>query len=63
MCNKCIEIDRTIDRYRRIQLSIMDQLTVDRAQELIVELEAQKVALHPEGKPTDCSSAIAANVP
>jgi len=42
------EIDKTIERYRQIKRSIMDQLTVDRAKELIAELEARKAALHPE---------------
>jgi len=51
MCEKCIEIDRTIERYRRILLSIDDQLTVDRTRQLIADLQTQKAALHP-GKPT-----------
>ena len=48
MCEKCVEIDKTIERYRQIERSIMDQLTVDRTKELIADLEAQKAALHPE---------------
>ena len=48
MCDKCAEIDKTIERYRRILLAIGDQVTIDRARELIGDLEAQKVALHPE---------------
>jgi hypothetical protein len=48
MCDKCSEIDKTIERYRRILLAIGDQVTIDRARELIGDLEAQKVALHPE---------------
>ena len=48
MCEKCVEIDKTIERYRRIQQSIMDQVTVDRTRELIADLEARKAALHPE---------------
>ena len=48
MCEKCVEIDKTIERYRQIERSIMDQLTVDRTKELIAELEAQKAALHPD---------------
>lgn len=47
MCEKCVEIDEKIEHYRLIKRSIMDQLTVDRAKELIAELEAQKAALHP----------------
>jgi hypothetical protein len=30
MCEKCVEIDKTIVRYQRILLSIGDQVTVDR---------------------------------
>ena len=48
MCEKRVEIDKTIERYRQIERSIMDQLTVDRTKELIADLEAQKAALHPE---------------
>jgi hypothetical protein len=46
MCEKCVEIDKTIERYRQIKRSIMDQLTVDRTKELIDDLEAQKAALY-----------------
>ncbi len=48
MCEKCVEIDKKIEHYRLIERSILDQLTVGRAKELIAELEAQKAALHPE---------------
>jgi hypothetical protein len=47
MCEQCVEIDKTIERYRRILLSIGDQITVDRTKELIAELQAKKDALHP----------------
>jgi hypothetical protein len=47
MCEKCVEIDKNIERYRKIQRSIGDQVTVDRTKELIAELEDQKAALHP----------------
>ncbi len=48
MCEKCIEIDQKIERYRRIQQFILDPYTVDQTKELVAELEAQKAALHPE---------------
>jgi hypothetical protein len=48
MCEKCVEIDKNIERYRRIQRTIADQVTIDRTKELIAELVAQKAALHPE---------------
>jgi hypothetical protein len=48
MCEKCDEIDKKIERYRQVQRSILDQVTVDRAKEMVIELQAQKAALHPE---------------
>ena len=48
MCEKCDEIDKKIERYRRIQARIGDQAFVDRAKDLISELEAEKAALHPK---------------
>jgi hypothetical protein len=48
MCEKCVEIDKTMERYRRILLAIGDQVTVERTRELIANLQAQKLALHPE---------------
>ena len=48
MCDKCVEIDKAIERYRRIILSIDDVLTVEGIKRLIAESEAQKAALHPE---------------
>jgi hypothetical protein len=48
MCDKCFEIDKAIERYQRILVSISDQVTVDRTKELIADLQAQKAALHPE---------------
>jgi hypothetical protein len=51
MCDKCIEHDKKIERYRRVSSSINDQLTKDGLKKLIADLEAQKAALHPdEGK-------------
>lgn len=46
MCEKCVEIDKRLERYRRLLLSIADEATVDRAREMIADLESQKVALH-----------------
>jgi hypothetical protein len=47
VCEQCVEIDEKLRRYRQIVRSILDQATVDRAKELIADLEAQKLALHP----------------
>ena len=50
MCDKCVELDKTIERYRR--MSLADQITIDRIKTLIDELQMQKVELHPEQKPS-----------
>lgn len=47
MCEKCVELDKKIEHYQRVILAIGDQLTVERIEELIGELQAQKTALHP----------------
>ncbi len=46
MCEKCAELDKAIARYRNVQRFILDKVTVDRAIELIAELEHQKLAFH-----------------
>ena len=48
MCEKCVEIDKTIARYQSLARNILDQITVEQAKELVDELEAQKAALHPK---------------
>jgi hypothetical protein len=46
MCEKCQFLERKIERYRRAALSINDQLTIDRLNELIKDMEAEKAKLH-----------------
>ena len=46
MCEKCVELDKKIEHYERISLSIADQVTVDRIKELIAEMSAQKAQFH-----------------
>ena len=48
MCDKCAELDKRIEHYRRMLLSIGDQITVERIEALIADLQAQKATLHPE---------------
>jgi hypothetical protein len=48
MCEKCAELDERIERCRRGVVSINDQLTIDRLNALIDELQVEKAALHPE---------------
>ena len=53
MCEKCAVIDRTIERYRHVQRTILDQVTVDRVKEPIAELQAEKAGLHPKEGPRE----------
>ena len=48
MCEKCVEIDKRIERYRRLLSGVGDQVTVERFEKAIAELEAEKIALHPD---------------
>ena len=48
MCDKCVALDRKIDHYEQMLISIGDRVTVERLMALIADLQAQKVALHPE---------------
>jgi hypothetical protein len=48
MCETCIRIDKVIEQYRQVQRTISDQVTMDRAQELIAGLRKEKAILHPE---------------
>jgi hypothetical protein len=50
MCDKCVDLDEKIGRYRRMSNSINDQFTIERIRELILDAEAQKAALHSEKK-------------
>jgi len=48
VCDRCIEIDATITRYRWIKVHVIDAQTVQAADDLIAELEAEKAELHPK---------------
>jgi hypothetical protein len=48
VCEKCVQIDTAIERYQAIKRSIGDETTLERAKELIAELQVEKAALHPE---------------
>jgi hypothetical protein len=48
MCDKCQEIEKKIARYRKLAYSVNDQLTIERLNELIKDMEAEKAKLHPE---------------
>jgi len=48
MCEKCVAIDRKIEHYERLCLSVSDQLTIDRIKALVAEMKAQKAKFHPD---------------
>ena len=48
MCDKCIELDKKIEHYRHLSSRMTDQPTLDGIKKLIADLQAQKIALHPE---------------
>jgi hypothetical protein len=48
MCEKCDEIDVTLERYRRLKEQINDQKLHEAGARLIERLKAEKWALHPE---------------
>ena len=50
MCDKCGELDKKIEHYRQMLMSIGDQTTVERIKVLIGDLQAEKATLHPEQK-------------
>ena len=48
MCEKCQELEKKIERYRRIAFSINDPLTIDRLNQLIKDTDAERAKLHPD---------------
>jgi hypothetical protein len=50
MCDKCAKLDKKIEHYETMLVSIGDRVTVERLMALVAELQAQKAALHPEQK-------------
>jgi hypothetical protein len=48
MCDKCVELDGKLAHALRALIQIIsDQLTIDRINELVKQIKAQKAALHP----------------
>jgi hypothetical protein len=48
MCRRCQDIDKTIDRYKRLKNQIADHQMYQAAEKLVLKLEAEKLALHPK---------------
>ena len=53
MCDKCAELDKKSEHYRRMLLSIGDQITIERIEALIADLQTQKATLQPESPSGD----------
>jgi hypothetical protein len=50
MCDKCAKLDKKIEHYEKMIVSIGDRVTVERLMAMVANLRAQKAALHPEQK-------------
>ena len=48
MCDKCVELDKKIERYRMLSSAVADQTTIERINGLIADLQVEKATLHPE---------------
>jgi hypothetical protein len=48
MCAKCDEIDRRIEHLRKLADCLVDQRALDGIAVLVMELKAQRAALHPD---------------
>jgi hypothetical protein len=60
MCDKCVELDKKIERYREVSSSLTDQITIDRIKSLIDELQAQKLNFTPSRSRLSESASTAA---
>jgi hypothetical protein len=50
MCDKCVKLDKKIEHYETMIVSIGDRVTVDRLMAMVENLQRQKAELHPEQK-------------
>jgi hypothetical protein len=50
MCDKCARLDKKIEHYETMIVSIGDRVTVERLMVMVANLQAQKASLHPEQK-------------
>jgi hypothetical protein len=48
MCDKCIELDAKIERYRQLAAGVTDRRALESIKTLSDLLQAEKTALHPE---------------
>jgi hypothetical protein len=50
MCDKCAKLDKKIEHYETILVSIGDRVEVEGLMAMVANLRAQKAALHPKQK-------------
>jgi hypothetical protein len=50
MCDKCAKLDKKIEHYETMIVSLGDRGTVERLMAMVADLQVQKAALHPEQK-------------
>jgi hypothetical protein len=50
MCDKCVELDRKFEHYRKLAAAIPDSLTIKGVANLMKAMEARKLQLHLEEK-------------
>jgi hypothetical protein len=48
MCDKCVEVDKKIDRYRKILKQVSDEPSRERLQQFIAECVGEKIGFHTE---------------
>ena len=48
MCDKCEELDKTIEHYRNLMARVTDRQANEGIGQLIEDMQAQKAALHLE---------------
>jgi hypothetical protein len=48
MCEQCDRLDEKIEHYKKVISAMTDQLTIERISILVLEMQTQKSALHPE---------------
>jgi hypothetical protein len=46
MCDECVELDKKIERYRKVSSFTVDPLAIAALKKQIADLEAQKAALY-----------------
>ena len=48
MCDTCAQLDEKIEHYKKMISAITDQLTIERITALVLDMQTQKAALHPQ---------------